>query len=106
AEKEDDIAWGKEVDGLQAGLAAESITCRQGEQLKLSFKLRNVGKAEVTVNWGILSEWAPQVTTDTGGRVTVYTPPPFDGFAIPIKRALKAGRKIHLYNPPGFGGCA
>jgi RNA polymerase sigma factor (sigma-70 family) len=102
AEKEDATAWGKEVDGLQAGLAADSSTCRQGEMLKLTFKLRNVGKAEVTVNCGILSEWAPQVTTDTGGRVTVYTPPPFDGLAIPIKRALKPGETITLYNPEVF----
>lgn len=99
AEKEDATAWGKEVEGLQAGLAADSRTCRQGEMLKLTFKLRNVGKAEVTVNCGILSEWAPQVTTDTGGRVTVYTPPPFDGLGAPIKRALKPGETITLYNP-------
>src|SRR5262245_22919862 len=93
---EDATAWGKEVDGLQAGLAADSSTCRQGEKLNLTFKLRNVGKAEVTVNCGILREWAPRVTTAAGGPVTVYTPPPFDGLAYPIKRALKPGETITL----------
>ena len=88
AEKKEAIAWGKEVDGLQAGLAADPITCRQGEKLKLTVKLRNVGKAEVTVTYGVPRECAPQVTTDTGGRVSVYMPPPFDGYAVATKRAL------------------
>jgi RNA polymerase sigma factor (sigma-70 family) len=102
AEKEDDIAWGKEVDGLQAGLAAESITCRQGEKLKLTFKLRNVGKAAVTVDCGIPREWVPQVTTDTGARVKVYPPPPVLGYAVPIKFAIKPGETITLHNPAVF----
>ncbi|HKB37711.1 MAG TPA: sigma-70 family RNA polymerase sigma factor, partial [Gemmataceae bacterium] len=98
AVKEDAIAWGKEVDGLQAGLAAESITCRQGEQLKLAFKLRNVGKTEVTADCGFPREWVPQVTTDTGGQVKVYPPPPLRGFAVPIKLTLKPGETITVYN--------
>jgi hypothetical protein len=98
----DGVVWGKEVDGLQAGLAADSITCRQGEMLKLTFKLRNVGKAEVTVDCGIPHEWVPQITTDTGGRVNVYTPPPFDGFPIPIKGALKPGETMTLQPPVVF----
>ena len=96
---EDAIAWGKEVDGLQAGLAADATTCRQGEKLKLTFKLRNVGKAEITADCGVLREWVPQITTDMGGRVSVYTPPPFFGYTVPIKRTLKPGETITLYNP-------
>jgi hypothetical protein len=100
AEKKEAVAWGQEVDGLQAGLAADPITCRQGEMFKRTVKLRNVGKAEVTVTSGVLEEeCAPQVTTDTGGRVGVYMPPPFGGLAVPIKRALKPGETITLYNP-------
>jgi hypothetical protein len=99
AEKEEAVAWGQEVDGLQAGLAADPITCRQGERLKLTVKLRNVGKAEVTVTYGILRECAPQVATDTGGRVSVYMPPSFRGYAVPTKRVLKPGETITLYNP-------
>src|SRR5262245_41657852 len=73
--------------------------CRQGETFKLTFKLRNVGKAEVTVDCGIPPEWVPTVTTGTGGRVTVYTPPPFGGFPIPIKGAHKPGETMTLHTP-------
>jgi RNA polymerase sigma factor (sigma-70 family) len=94
-----DVAWGKEVDGLQAGLVADASTCRQDEKLKLTVKLRNVGKAEVTVTYGVLRECAPQVTTGTGGRVSVHMPPPFDNYAVPTKRTLKPDETITLYNP-------
>jgi RNA polymerase sigma factor (sigma-70 family) len=99
--EEEAVAWGKEVDGLQAGLAADPITCRQGEKLKLTVKLRNVGKAEVTVTYYFLWGYALQVATDTGGRVRVYVPPPFFGYAlqVQVKRALKPGETITLYNP-------
>jgi RNA polymerase sigma factor (sigma-70 family) len=108
AEKKDSIAWGKEVDGLQLGLAlvpAGTRTFHQEETVKLAVKLRNVGKAKVTVTYHVLWDHAPQITTDTGGRVSVYMPPPrwtFYGYApppLPIKRALKPGETITLYNP-------
>ena len=99
AEKMEAVAWGKEVDGLQAGLAADPITCRPGDKLKLTVKLRNVGKAEVSVTYRMLRDCAPQITTDTGGRVSVYMPPPFDNYAVPTKRSLKPGETITLYNP-------
>jgi hypothetical protein len=102
AEKEDAIVWGKEVDGLQAGLLAEAATCRLGEKLKFTVKLRNVGKAEVSVTYFSPRYCAPQVTTDTGGRVRVYTPPWWNFYGpppIPIKRTLKPGETITLYNP-------
>jgi hypothetical protein len=95
-------AWGKEVDGLQMGLALvpqDAHTFRQGETMKLAVKLRNVGKAEVTITYGVLRDSAPQVTTDTGGRVSVYLPPPSDNYAAPTKRVIKAGETITLYNP-------
>ena len=98
AEMEDTTAWGEEVDGLQAGLLAEAATCRLGEQLKFTLKLRNVGKAEATVTYS-LSGYSPSVTTDSGGRVTVYMPPPYSGYSPPIKRTLKPGETITLYNP-------
>jgi hypothetical protein len=61
--------------------------------------VRNVGKAEVTVTYGILRECAPQVSTDAGGRVSVFMPPSFRGYAVPTKRTLKPGETITLYNP-------
>jgi RNA polymerase sigma factor (sigma-70 family) len=106
AGKEEAIAWGKEVDGLQAGLVrvpANVSDYRPGESVKLTVKLRNVGKAEVSVTYGMLRDCAPQITTDTGGRVSVSMPPPsyvLYGYALPpIKRALKPGETITLYNP-------
>src|SRR5262249_57593154 len=55
------IAWGKEVDGLQMGLALlaqDTHAVRQGEKVKFAVKLRNVGKAEATVTYGRLSDYA------------------------------------------------
>ena len=103
ADKEEAIAWGKEVDGLQMGLVADASTVRQGETLKLTVKLRNVEKAELTVTCAVLRDCAPQITTDTGGRVSVYMPPHssvlYSPPPLPIKRALKPGETITLYNP-------
>src|SRR5439155_21005940 len=72
-------AWGKEVDGLQLGLAlvpADAHAFGQGETIKLAVRLRNVGKAEVLVVYQWLRDCAPQVATDAGGRVSVYMPRP------------------------------
>jgi RNA polymerase sigma factor (sigma-70 family) len=99
----DATAWGKEVDGLQIGLAlvpADAHSFRQGETIKLAVRLRNVGKAESMVTYGVLRDCAPQVAIDAGGRESVYMPPPFYGYALPpAKRALKPGETITLYNP-------
>ena len=99
AEKKEAVAWGKEVDGLQAGLAADASTCRQGEKLKLTVKLRNVGKAEVTVTYSVVEERAPRSPrTPVSGSVSICRRPR-DGLAFPIKRTLKPGETITLYNP-------
>jgi RNA polymerase sigma factor (sigma-70 family) len=97
-ETKDTIAWGKEVDGLQIGLVADASTYRQGETAKFAVKLRNVGKAEATITYSVLKESPPQVTTADGGKVSVYMPAPFDNFAPPIKRTIKPGETIPLYN--------
>ena len=49
-EKEAFTAWGKEVDGIQAGLGfrnGEKRAYHHGETVTLVFRLRNVGKADV-----------------------------------------------------------
>ncbi len=99
AEKKETIAWGKEVDGLQLGLVADADSYRQGETAKFAVKLRNVGKAEVTVTYSVLRESAPQVTTSDGGKVSVFMPAPFGNYAPPIKRVIKPGETITLYKP-------
>jgi uncharacterized protein (TIGR03067 family) len=97
-EVKDEVAWGEEVDGLQMGLVLEnSHTVRQGEKARFAVRLRNVGKAEATITYRLLEECAPQVTN--GGKVSVFMPAPKDYFAVPIKRAIKAGETITLYKP-------
>jgi RNA polymerase sigma factor (sigma-70 family) len=102
AEKEDATAWGKEVDGLQAGLLVEAATCRPGEKLKFKVKLRNVGKAEVSVTYLHPHYCWPQVTTDKGGQVRVYMTQYWNFYGLPLpplKRTIKPGETITLYNP-------
>src|SRR5262249_10585678 len=92
----DNVAWGKEVDGLQAGLLAEAATCRVGETLKFKVKLRNVGKAEVSIAYyDMLRDCEPLVTTDTGGQVRGYMPPILTP-DLPPRRALKPGETVTL----------
>jgi RNA polymerase sigma factor (sigma-70 family) len=97
ADKEETIAWGKEVDGLQMGLA-DAHSVRQGEKLKLTIKLRNVGKADLKFTHGLLREYAPEVTT-VGGAMSVYMPLP-KGYKVRlVERVIKPGETITLYNP-------
>src|SRR5262249_17427463 len=63
-EKGEAIAWGKEVDGLQMGLAlvpGDTHTVRQGETARFAVKLRNVGKAEATVTYTVYRNSWPSV---------------------------------------------
>jgi len=97
-EVKDRVAWGAEVDGLQIGLAGGTPTYHHGEKLKLTVKLRNVGKAEAKVTYILLQESTPLVTAD-GVRMTVAMPPPRDELAFPMHRVVKPGETITLYNP-------
>lgn len=97
--KSDEVVWGKEVDGLQAGLAATARTCRLGEQVKLTMKLRNVGKADVKIRYVLLREHAPAVTDAKGARITVAMPPSPRYYVPPTERVIKPGETITLYNP-------
>ena len=58
-----------------------------------------MAKADVKITHGLLKECPPQITTDTGGRVSVYMPPSFRGYVVPTKWALKPGETITLDNP-------
>lgn len=100
-EKETPTAWGLEVDGLQAGLTLKGAdTYRHGESVKLEVKLRNLGKAEVKVTYGLLSrEVLPSVTDADGVRMTVVMPLR-KGYKVRVTdRVLKPGETITLYNP-------
>jgi RNA polymerase sigma factor (sigma-70 family) len=94
------IAWGKEVDGLQAGLyLAGARTYGWGEKVKLEVKLRNVGKTPVTIKYGILEEYAPRITDSKGRQLDVTMPPIPLYLVIPTEQVIKPGEIIHLYNP-------
>ena len=101
-EKEIPIAWGKEVGGLQAGLApvpALARDYRPGETVDLEVRLRNVGKADVTITHGLLQESPPKVTDAKGTQVFVTMPPILGIIVIPTERVIKAGETITLYSP-------
>jgi RNA polymerase sigma factor (sigma-70 family) len=101
-EKEIPTAWGKEVDGLQAGLAlvpAIAHRLRPGETVNLEVKLRNVGKADVTVTHGLLHESPPTITDTRGGHVSVTLPPILGIIVIPTERVIKPGETVTLYYP-------
>jgi hypothetical protein len=96
----DEVAWGKEVNSLQAGLVLKDARAyRYGETIKLEVRLRNVGTAEVKVTHGLLREYPPDVTGPRDVRMTVAMPPPLDFYAAPTHRVLKPGETITLYNP-------
>jgi uncharacterized protein (TIGR03067 family) len=101
-EKAIPTAWGEEVGGLQAGLAlvpAVARGYRPGETVNLEVKLRNVGKADVTITHGLLKESPPKITDTIGTPVFVTTPPRLGIIVIPTERVIKAGETITLYNP-------
>jgi RNA polymerase sigma factor (sigma-70 family) len=63
--KEPEFAWGKEVGGLQLGLALVppgKTAYRPGEEIKFEVRVRNVSKAPIAISYG-LPESEPEVTT-------------------------------------------
>jgi RNA polymerase sigma factor (sigma-70 family) len=100
--KQEEFAWGKEVTGLQLGLAlvpADQIAYRAGQEIKLELTVRNVSSAAITISHGRLQEYAPKIT-DAQGK-TVYVAMPFLWLfaAVPTKRILKPGETVTLYKP-------
>jgi RNA polymerase sigma factor (sigma-70 family) len=96
----DEVAWGKEVDGLQAGLILKGgRTCVPGTRVNLEVKLRNDGKTAVTITHGLLRESAPTITDAKGARAPVTMPPYLGFYVVPTARVLKPGETITLYTP-------
>jgi hypothetical protein len=96
----DNIAWGKEVGGLQAGLLAEAATCRVGETLKFQVKVRNVSKADVSITYVHQHYCWPLVKTDKDADVRVYMTQYWNFYGLilpPLKGTIKAGETITLY---------
>ncbi len=101
-EKKEEFAWGKEVKGLQLGLAlvpADKIAYRLGEQIKFEVRVRNVGKAAITISYVRLKESPPQISDAQGGKVHVVMPPIAFYYAVATEKILKPDETVPLYNP-------
>jgi RNA polymerase sigma factor (sigma-70 family) len=100
ANHEPEVAWGKEVDGLQLGLvlvSAGKSAYRPGETMELTVKVRNVSKEKITLRYG-RPESTPTITDATGEKVRVAMPP-FLGIYVPVTdKALRPGETVDLYN--------
>ncbi len=100
--KEEEFAWGKEVNGLQLGLAlvpADKIAYRAGEKIKLEVEVRNVSKAPITISYGLLNESCPEITDAKGEMVHVAMPPIWGFIVIPCEQILNPGETVTLYKP-------
>ena len=102
-EKEAFTAWGKEVNGLQAGLgfpAGQKRAYSHGETVKLVVRIRNVGKEEVTFQYvpAFFQETLPTVKHGTGEPVL-----PIRGVSAPGKThpatavTIAPGKEVELY---------
>jgi uncharacterized protein (TIGR03067 family) len=113
-DKEAFTAWGKEVDGLQAGLgydAGQKRAYRHGETVGLVLRVRNVSKKEVEFVCcrQYFMEVSPTMTDGQGKPVRLpsnaYLPKPRQE-----KVSLAPGKEIKLYElkfklrPPGENG--
>ena len=93
-------AWGKEVGGLQAGVAVEPGDVREykpGDRVAFEVKLRNVGKDAVTITYCVPHEHAPEITDSQGRQVRVTMPPIWLYYAVPTERVVKSGETMTLF---------
>jgi hypothetical protein len=100
AAKVEDVVWGKDVDGLQAGLllvAPDARPDQSGEKVTLEIRLRNVGKAAVKVSYGLPPIPVPTVTDAKGASVRVAMTPDVERFIKGSEKALKPGETMTLY---------
>ena len=102
-EKEALTAWGKEINGLQAGVgfpAGQKRAYSHGETVTLVVRIRNVGKEEVTFQYvpAFFQETMPTVKHGTGEPVL-----PIRGVSAPGKThpatavTIAPGKEVELY---------
>ena len=103
-EKEGFTAWGKEVDGLQAGLGflpGKKRIYHHGETVTLVYRVRNVGKKDVKVEYlkEYLMEKPLNVTDGEGKPVPQEAAVYLDGVTRlpPAEVTLAPGKEIELY---------
>ena len=98
--KEPFTAWGKEVDGLQLGLArvpADKTAFQPGETMEFIIKVRNVSKEKITLRYG-RPESTPSMTDANGEEVHVFMPPIISSIVIPTEKVLQPGETLDLYH--------
>ena len=99
-EKESFTAWGKEINGLQAGLGlrpGEHRAYHHGETVTLVVRVRNVGKETVRFQYirQFLDENPPTVT-DAGGKTVPQPGIDVLGGHAPVEVSLEPGKEIEL----------
>jgi hypothetical protein len=103
AEKETDMAWGKTVNDLQAGVAtsAEKTTYQLGDTIEFVVKVRNVGKEPRDLSFAseLFKDLAPEVTDVAGHRLTVDMPLAVFFRRLLEKKTLKPDEEFVLGTP-------
>jgi RNA polymerase sigma factor (sigma-70 family) len=96
-------AWGKEVDGVQAGLGFPVGAKRAyspGETVKLVVRVRNNGKKDVKFSYFNESFYeGPPVVTDDKGKPVTFEGAGFSGVLRLVEVDLAAGKQIDLCEP-------
>lgn len=100
-EKQTGTAWGKEINGLQAGLAFRPTDKRvyhHGEAVQLVLRVRNVGKEARKFQhlWGFFHENPPAVT-DAAGKPVPLPKGSADGRHLPRNTTVAPGKEVELY---------
>jgi RNA polymerase sigma factor (sigma-70 family) len=96
----DDIAWGQDIKGLQAGVnfARPKRAYSHGESIKFSLWLRNVGEQEVTFSYlHPFIERMQTVTDDTGRTVPQTDIFKEIGSRLPGEVTLAPGQAMELH---------
>src|SRR5262249_45894029 len=113
----DEIAWGKAVNGLEAGIGfrpGEEHACGVGGSITLTIYLRNVSDKPITVSHiePLFAEFLPTVE-DAGGQKLRVVPGPMNLGAVNIvSRTLEPKESIRLdscwflVREPGVKGAA
>ncbi|HEV3440388.1 MAG TPA: sigma-70 family RNA polymerase sigma factor [Gemmata sp.] len=102
-EKEAFTAWGKEVDGVQAGLGFRPVEKRaysQGETVRVVVRVRNVGKEAVEFKhiWAFFVENPPKITDADGKLVQLPNYRTRDkGLHMPRSTNVAPGKEVELY---------
>jgi RNA polymerase sigma factor (sigma-70 family) len=97
AQREAFTAWGKEVEGLQAGLSISNRNDIQiGGKAAAVVKLRNVSNKRITAS--VWSFWltGPRVVDSQGKRVRTTRAPPPAFEIIPTKITLQPGQTVEV----------